>query len=86
MNVEETMGAHGFSLSLGCSGEGSYTKHVKTQGKRAYVSVTTVDGNGFPTSMEEPVTVVVYDSKSGDELGPGLSFDSLSAYLDSLGE
>ncbi|MGC9197189.1 MAG: hypothetical protein ACP5IL_17345, partial [Syntrophobacteraceae bacterium] len=79
MSIEETMEAHGFRLSAGCSGEASYTKFVQSHGKRAYVNVTNSDGDGFPTSLEEPVKVVVYDLKSGDELDPGQSFQSLSA-------
>jgi hypothetical protein len=86
MNVEDTMSAHGFKLSAGCSGEAFYTKFVQSRGKRAYVSVTNVEGDGFPTSLEDPVCVVVYDLKSGDELGPGRNFESLSAYLASIEE
>lgn len=86
MEIEETMSVHGFRLSAGCSGEGSYTKTVETRGKQAYVSVTNADGTGFPTSLEDPVSVVVYDLKSGDELGPGRNFESLSAYLESIGD
>lgn len=84
MSVEETMTARGFRLSAGCSGEASYTKFVQYQGKRAYVSVTNADGKGFPTSLEDPVSVVTYDLRSGDELGPATNFDSLSAYLESI--
>ncbi|MDA8306685.1 MAG: hypothetical protein M0Z81_07655 [Deltaproteobacteria bacterium] len=86
MNVEETMSAHGFRLSAGCSGQASYTKFIKSQGKRAYVSVTNADGKGFPTSLEEPVSVVVYELKSGDELGPAQKFQSLCAFLESAEE
>ncbi|MGC8493436.1 MAG: hypothetical protein ACP5SH_17045 [Syntrophobacteraceae bacterium] len=84
MNVEETMTARGFRLSAGCSGEASYTKFVQYQGKRAYVSVTNADGKGFPASLEDPVSVVTYELRSGDELGPAMKFDSLSAYLSSV--
>ncbi len=86
MNVEETMTARGFRLSAGCSGEASYTKFVQHQGKRAYVSVTNADGKGFPTSLEDPVSVVIYELRSGDELGPATGFASLSAYLASVDE
>lgn len=85
MNLDDTMSAHGFRLSAGCSGEGSYTRFIEFEGKQAYVSVTNADGDGFPTSLEDPVSVVVYDMKSGDELGPGRNFESLSAYLQSIG-
>ncbi|MDR3569963.1 MAG: hypothetical protein P4L43_18225 [Syntrophobacteraceae bacterium] len=84
MNVEETMSAHGFRLSAGCSGEAFYTKFIQSGGKRAYVSVTTLDGSGFPTSLEDPVREVVYELKSGEELFPGKNFQSLSVYLDSI--
>ncbi len=86
MSIDETMEAHGFRLSAGCSGEASYTKFVQSHGKRAYVNVTNSGGDGFPTSLDDPVTVAVYDLKSGDELAPGQSFKSLSAYLDSIGK
>ena len=84
MSVEETMAGHGFRLSAGCSGKAAYTKNVKYQGKRAYVSVTNKEGEGFPTSLEDQVRVIIYDLKSGDELEPGQDFDSLSAYLESV--
>ena len=84
MNVEDTMSAHGFTLSASCSGEAYYTKFVKVQGRRAYVSVTNAAGSTFPTALEDPVSVVVYDLNSGDELGPASKFESLSAYLESL--
>ena len=86
MNIEQTMSAHGFRLSASCSGEAFYTKFVQSRGKRAYVSVTNVEGTGFPASLEDPVCVVVCDLKSGDELGPGQNFQSLSAYLESIGK
>jgi len=84
MGVEEVMKDHGFRLSAGCSGKASYTKHVRQDGKRAYISVTIPAGEGFPTTLEEPVLVTVYDLKSGDELGPGQGFNSLESYLKTL--
>jgi hypothetical protein len=86
MSVEEEMSGHGFRLSAGCSGKAAYTKFVKHEGKRAYISVTSIGTDGFPTTMEEPVRVIVYELRSGDELGPGRDFGSLEAYLDQLEE
>jgi hypothetical protein len=86
MSVEDAMVGHGFRLSAGCSGKAAYTKNVKHQGKRAYVSVTNTGGEGFPTSLEDPVRIVIYDLKSGDELDPGQDFGSLAAYLESVKE
>lgn len=84
MGVEEVMTEHGFRLSAGCSGKASYTKHIRHDGKRAYISVTIPAGEGFPTTLEEPVLVTVYDLKSGDELAPGQDFSSLETYLKSI--
>ena len=84
MSVEEKMEAHGFRLSAGCSGKAAYTKLIKHDEKRAYVSVTNIGGDSFPTSMDEPVRVIVYDLRSGDELGPGQDFDTLEKYLEQL--
>jgi len=81
MGVEEVMKDHGFRFSAGCSGKASYTKHVRHEGKRAYISVTIPAGEGFPTTLEEPVLVTVYDLKSGDALAPGQDFTSLEIYL-----
>ncbi len=86
MSVEDVMVKHGFRLSAGCSGKAAYTKNIKHQGKRAYVSVTNKGGEGFPTSLEDPVLVMIYDLKSGDELEPGLDFGSVAAYLESVKE
>jgi hypothetical protein len=87
MSVEEQLESYGFRLAASCSGKAAYTKFVKHEGKRAYISVTSIgpDG-GLPTSMEEPVQVLIYDLKSGDELEPGKDFVSLKAYLESLKE
>ncbi len=84
MSLEETMSAYGFRLSAGCSGEAFYTKFVQSEGKRAYVNVTNRDGSGFPASLEDPVNVVTYDLRSGDEIGAPRLFESLSLYLESL--
>ncbi len=86
MNIEEVMGKYGFRLSAGCSGKAAYTKNVKHNGKRAFISVTNVNGEGFPTAMTDPVREMIYDLKSGDELIPGRDFDSLEAYLRSIQE
>lgn len=84
MSVEEVMTQHGFRLSAGCSGKASYTKNVKHEGKRAYLSVTVPEGEGFPTTLEEPILVTIYDLKSGDELGVGQKYSSLAAYLETV--
>lgn len=83
MNIEEVMKDHGFNLSASCAGKASYTKWIKYQGKRAYISVNDAGGEDLPTSLEEPVRVQVHDLKSGNEL-EGRDISSLSAYLDSL--
>jgi hypothetical protein len=84
MGVEEEMEGYGFRLSAGCSGKAAYTKFVKHKEKRAYINVTSATGEGQPTSLEEPVRVVIYDLKSGDELDAGVEFPSLRAYLTSF--
>jgi hypothetical protein len=86
MNLEEVMKEHGFNFSASCAGKGSYTKWIKHQGKRAYVTVTDASGDGFPVSVEEPVRVAIVDLRSGDELEPAQEISSLSAYLASLAE
>ena len=86
MNLEEIMKSHGFNFSASCAGKGSYTKWIKYQGKRAYIAVHDASGEGFPTTLEEPVRVAVHDLRSGDEVEPGREVDSLSAYLGSLQE
>lgn len=86
MSVEEEMSKHGFRLSASCSGKAAYTKFVKHQGKRAYISVTNVDGDGFPTTLDDPVRVIIYDMRSGDEVEPGQDFSSVGTYLESIGE
>ncbi len=84
MNVEEVMKDHGFNFSASCAGKASFTKWIKHQGKRAYIAVHDSSGEGFPTTMEEPVRVVLHDLKSGNELEPPRNFGSLSLYLESL--
>jgi hypothetical protein len=87
MSVEEQLDSYGFRLAASCSGKAAYTKFVKHEGKRAYISVTSAGSeSGLPTSMEERVQVVIYDLKSGDELKPGENFVSLKAFLESLKE
>jgi hypothetical protein len=86
MNIEEVMKDHGFNLSASCAGKASYTKWVKHNGKRAYITVNDATGESFPTTMEEPVRVTLHDLKSGDELEVPLDISSLSAYLESLQE
>ena len=86
MNLEEVMKSHGFNFSASCAGKGSYTKWIKHRGKRAYVAVTDVSGEGFPASLDDPVRVAVLDLRSGDELEAAQDFASLQAYLASLAE
>ena len=84
MEFEEVMQSHGFNFSASCAGKGGYTKWIKHQGKRAYISVHDASGEGFPTSLEEPVRVAVYDLRSGNELEPPQDIGSLQSYLASL--
>ena len=84
MNVEEAMKRHGFNLSAGCAGIASYTKWVKYEGRRAYISVTDVSGDGLPMTLHEPVRVEIYDLRSGEELEDSQDIRSLSSYLESL--
>jgi hypothetical protein len=86
MNVEEVMKDHGFNLSASCAGKASYTKWIKYQGKRAYVTVNDASGEGFPTTLEEPVRVAIHDLRSGNELEAPQDISSLKAYLASLEE
>ncbi len=82
MNVEEKLSEYGFRLSAGCSGKAAYTKFVKYEGKRAYISVTSLGSDGIPTTFEEPVRVVAYELRSGDEIGAGQEFNSLQEFLE----
>jgi hypothetical protein len=84
--IDEVMKNHGFNLSASCAGKASYTKWVKHQGKRAYITVNDTTGESFPTTMEEPVLVTLHDLKSGDALEVPQNVSSLSAYLESLQE
>jgi hypothetical protein len=86
MNIEEVMTSHGFNFSASCAGKGSYTKWIKYQGKRAYITVNDVSGDGFPISLEEPVRVAIHDLRSGDEVEPSQEISSLGSYLESLQE
>jgi hypothetical protein len=85
MSVEEVMKSQGFNLSASCAGKASYTKWIKYQGKRAYITVNDISGESFPTTLEEPVRVAVHDLRSGDEL-EAQEIGSLSSYLVSLKE
>jgi len=85
MSVEEILKEHGFNFSASCAGKASFTKWIKHNGKRAYITVNDAGGESFPTTPEEPVRVTVHDLKSGEELETR-DFDSLSAYLEALTE
>lgn len=78
------MASHGFNLSASCAGKASFTKWIKYNGKRAYITVNDASGDSFPTSLDEPVRVATHDLRSGDELEAALDFSSLSSYLESL--
>lgn len=86
MSVEEIMEKHGFRLSASCAGQASYTKFVKHQGKRAYISVTDASGENFPSTLDEPVRVSIFDLKTGDEMEPVKEISSLGSYLESIRE
>jgi hypothetical protein len=84
MSVEEIMASHGFNLSASCAGKASFTKWIKYNGKRAYITVNDITGESFPTTLEEPVRVTTHDLRSGDELEAPVEFGSLSSYLAAL--
>jgi hypothetical protein len=86
MSLEEVMKEHGFNLAASCAGKASYTKWIKYQGKRAYITVNDITGESFPTSLDEPVRVAILDLRSGDEVEPPQEFSSLRSYLESLDE
>ena len=86
MSVEDILKEHGFNFSASCGGKASYTKWVKHNGKRAYITVNDATGDGFPATLEEPVKVAVHDLKSGNELEPPQDISSLKVYLESLTE
>uniref|UniRef100_A0A7C5AMU5 Uncharacterized protein n=1 Tax=Desulfobacca acetoxidans TaxID=60893 RepID=A0A7C5AMU5_9BACT len=80
------MTSHGFNFSASCGGKGSYTKWIRYQGKRAYISVTDKSGESFPTSLEEPIRVSIHDLKTGEEVEPPREFVNLDAFLATLKE
>jgi hypothetical protein len=84
MNIEEVMKRHGFRFSASCGGQASYTRFVKYKGKRAYINLTDVSGEGFPRTLDDPVQVRIYDVRSGDELEVSQNISALSTYLKSL--
>jgi len=84
MSIDEVMSGHGFNFSASCGGKGSYTKWIKYKGKRAYIAVTDAGGEGFPTTLEEPIRVAIHDLRSGEEVEPGREVGSLSSFLKSL--
>ena len=84
MSIEEVMASHGFNLSASCAGKASYTKWIKHRGKRAYITVNDASGDSFPTTLDEPVRVVIHDLRSGDELETPQDIGSLSSFLESL--
>lgn len=86
MGVEDLMEKHGFRLSASCAGKANFTKFVKYAGKRAYISVTDAAGEGFPTTLDDPVRVTIFDFRSGDELENTREFDSLRSYIETLGK
>jgi hypothetical protein len=86
MSVEAVMTNHGFNLSASCAGKASFTKWIKYNGKRAYITVNDASGESFPTTLEEPVRVTTHDLRSGNELEAPLDFSSLNSYLASLQE
>ena len=77
MSVEDILKEHGFNFSASCGGKACYTKWVKHNGKRAYVTVNDATGDGFPATLEEPVKITVHDLKSGNELEPPREISSL---------
>jgi hypothetical protein len=83
-NVEAIMEEHGFRLSASCAGHASYTKTTSVHGRRALISVSEQGGEGVPVSMNEPVRVTVADWRSGDDVEPMQTFNTLADYLASL--
>lgn len=86
MSLDEIMKKYGFNLSASCAGKASYTKWIKYQGKRAYITVNDASGDNLPISLDEPVRVAVHDLKSGNELEDPQDISSLNSYLKSLAE
>jgi len=86
MSLDEIMKDHGFRVSASCAGQAWYTKFIDYKGKRAYITVMDKKGDGLPQLLDDPVAVVVYDLRSGDELETYPEIDSLRSYLESLKE
>ncbi len=84
MGVEEVMQEHGFTLAASCAGKAQFTRFVQYKGRRAYISVTDAAGEGFPSTLDEPVRVTIIDFRSGDELESTRDVSSLRSYLESL--
>ena len=84
MSVEEVMKSYGFNLAASCAGIASYTRWIKYQGRRAYISVTDINEKGMPMTLGEPVKVSTYDLRSGDDIREPQRFESLQSYLDTL--
>ena len=84
MSLEEIMKDHGFRISASCAGQAWYTKFIDYNGRRAYITVMDEKGEGLPQLLDDPVVVVVYDLRSGDELETYSDVDSLRSYLESL--
>ena len=86
MSLDEIMKDHGFRVSASCAGQAWYTKFISYNGRRAYITVMDKEGEGLPQLLDDPVAVVVYDLRSGDELETYPAIDSLKSYLESLKE
>ena len=84
MSVEEIMKDHGFRISASCAGQAWYTKFIDYNGRRAYITVMAENGEGLPQLVDDPVVVVVYDLRSGEELETYSDVNSLRSYLESL--
>ncbi|RJR32666.1 MAG: hypothetical protein C4567_18125 [Deltaproteobacteria bacterium] len=80
------MKKHGFNLAASCAGKASFTKWIKYQGKRAYITVNDQTGESFPITLEDPVRVAIHDLRSGEEVEPHREINSLGSYLQSLQE
>ncbi len=85
MSVEEIMETHGFRIAASCAGTAHYTKSLKHEGKRAYISITDTSGDNVPVTLDESVQVAILALRSGDELEPAETVSSLSSYLETLG-
>ena len=78
------MKEHGFRISASCAGQAWYTKFIKYEGRRAYITVMDETGDGLPQKLDEPVQVGLYDLRSGEELVNSCTISSLYDYLESL--